>query len=54
MHRRVDADHLADIDAVDGAAQRLQDVGEHQRQKKRQEPLPERLGRGRHGKLREP
>jgi hypothetical protein len=46
--QRFDAEQLADIDAVGGARQRLQDVAQHQRQQEDEETPPERLGGGRH------
>jgi len=46
--QRLDADHLAEIDVVDGAEQRLQDIARHHRQQEEEEVLPERGG-GDHG-----
>jgi hypothetical protein len=39
---RADTDHLAEIDAVDGAEQRLQNVAQHHRRKEDQERLSQR------------
>jgi hypothetical protein len=48
---RVDADHLAEIDVVDGAEQRLQDVARHHRQEEKEKAFPERrrVGQGEAG-----
>ncbi len=47
-------DQLADIDVVDGARQRLQDVADGQRHEKDKEAPPERLAEIDHDKLRNP